>query len=597
MSFTITGITQATNAVVTVNTTGSNPFSTGNIVGFAAVVGMTQINGTNGTVVATGGSSGVFTCTVNINSTAYTAYSSGGTATILTGVAISALPSAATLVGNEPVPVDQGLNTVQTKPYAFSAQGLTTAESSLSVTPSFWTYRVTPKIDPRRYGAKGDGTTDDTTAMQTALNVMKAGNGRILLPENFNALCQPLSLTFSGNRFTTSIAIEGASPNGSKLTAKNATGPLISILGSTPTANPTECPLVFENFSVNGFSTSADLILFKSIGYFRVSGVFFTNPFGKGLNCLSALTGIVDQGCSFDGGNYHIYARQNSTGSPPNFLRIDKNVFGGAATYAIDFDQGDELQLTSNDIETNAAAIHIGGNINAATGFGYASVIMEKNWIEANTTGWTIQVDAPALGQQTDITISGGHCVNSPAGQALRVQGATRLTIDKGFKSPSPGDIWNLTATEAFLQNVIVSTLTDTGIVYPTYINVQTSTQNFRNGRGDTFASTLTGVSGGTTTGNQAVNLQGDLCSIYFVTPMSGTSGSTASPTITGLASKYWPANDFEDTLVCIDGSQSISLACSISASTGVITLGVGHSFAASGLKGISGGKLSYEIA
>lgn len=77
---TITGITQAASAVVTINTvSGSNPFSLGNNVGFSGVVGMTQINGLVGRITAIGGSSGAWTFTVNINSLGFTAYSSGGT--------------------------------------------------------------------------------------------------------------------------------------------------------------------------------------------------------------------------------------------------------------------------------------------------------------------------------------------------------------------------------------------------------------------------------------------------------------------------------------------------------------------------------------
>ncbi len=67
----ITGITQATSAVVTV---GSHTFAVGESVYFSGVVGMTQINGLRGTITATGAT----TITVAINSSAFTAYSSGG---------------------------------------------------------------------------------------------------------------------------------------------------------------------------------------------------------------------------------------------------------------------------------------------------------------------------------------------------------------------------------------------------------------------------------------------------------------------------------------------------------------------------------------
>lgn len=75
----ITAISKAASAVVTVNTVSTtNPFSVGQIVGFANVGGMTQINGLYGTISAIGGASGAWTCTVNIASTGFTTYTSGG---------------------------------------------------------------------------------------------------------------------------------------------------------------------------------------------------------------------------------------------------------------------------------------------------------------------------------------------------------------------------------------------------------------------------------------------------------------------------------------------------------------------------------------
>lgn len=78
-SFPISGISQAASAVVTISTvSGTNPLFVGTLLQFVAVVGMTQINGLVGTVSAIGGVSGAWTATVNINSSGFTAYASGG---------------------------------------------------------------------------------------------------------------------------------------------------------------------------------------------------------------------------------------------------------------------------------------------------------------------------------------------------------------------------------------------------------------------------------------------------------------------------------------------------------------------------------------
>lgn len=78
---TITGITVATNAVVTLSTGGStNPFAVGNTISFASVGGMTQINTVVGQVTAIGGVTTAWTVTTNINSSAFSAWTTAGTA-------------------------------------------------------------------------------------------------------------------------------------------------------------------------------------------------------------------------------------------------------------------------------------------------------------------------------------------------------------------------------------------------------------------------------------------------------------------------------------------------------------------------------------
>lgn len=69
---TVTAITKAASAVVTV---GSHSFVTGESVHFTGVAGMTQINGLRGTITAYDAT----TITVNINSSGFSTYTSGGT--------------------------------------------------------------------------------------------------------------------------------------------------------------------------------------------------------------------------------------------------------------------------------------------------------------------------------------------------------------------------------------------------------------------------------------------------------------------------------------------------------------------------------------
>lgn len=95
-AYTITGITQASSAVVTINTvSGSNPIQVGQSVYFQNVSGMTQMNLQQVSIVtAVAGASGAWTFTVNINSSAFSTYSSGGTASTTGFIAVQATAGA-----------------------------------------------------------------------------------------------------------------------------------------------------------------------------------------------------------------------------------------------------------------------------------------------------------------------------------------------------------------------------------------------------------------------------------------------------------------------------------------------------------------------
>ena len=102
----ITGITKASSAVVTVTNV---VFMMGQVVTFTGVVGMTQINGLSGTITAVNYAGS--TITVNINSSAFTAYGSVGIATLVNFNTTT--PSQNALVGIVPgsITLSDGTNT------------------------------------------------------------------------------------------------------------------------------------------------------------------------------------------------------------------------------------------------------------------------------------------------------------------------------------------------------------------------------------------------------------------------------------------------------------------------------------------------------
>lgn len=209
----ISGITKAASAVVTVSTGGaSNPFLIGQEIVFAGVVGMTQINGLVGTVTAVGGASGAWTATVNINSSAFSTYTSGGTAVGLpyNVGSITAIVAGSTTV----VTVSNGS---QTNPFQYGEvvyfsgvlgmtqiNGLTGSVTATGGTQSAWT--ITVAINSTGFSTYTSGgqalASDAYTTLAKYYQSSFAGNGTYgCVVENVNITCfvVGIALGISGN--------------------------------------------------------------------------------------------------------------------------------------------------------------------------------------------------------------------------------------------------------------------------------------------------------------------------------------------------------------------------------------------------------------
>lgn len=500
-------------------------------------------------------------------------------------------------------PIDTPSN-IQGIPTATSIQSLITSdfigeiiypqtdvEKSQNVTPDI--FIPTLRIDPMRYGGTGDGFTDDTIAMQTALNIAQANNGTVWLGDNRNFLCGALALTFSGNRATEGLRIEGASVNGSMITQNGAMSGLLTLNAANPSGDPTELPCVLENFTLQCTDGLADALVLNNVSTVVVSHVYTMGSANRGIFLNSALI-ITIQDCWLNGGKYGVQARANgATGTPPNLIRILNNTISSQSTYAVDYDFGSELYLIGNDIEGNGTlgnigtgAIRIGPNINAFPTFGFAKIWMQNNWVEGNNGSWSILVEPPGLGQQTNISIRGGHVVSAPSNgsfnQSVNIT-ASRILIEDHI-SPSPSDTWALAGTYASLRNCNVSSLADTGVTNKDYTNVSTSTANYIEGFVSSFSGSLTGVTG-TVTGNITVVQKGNSFKLIFPSTLVGTSTTTAC-TITGLPAAFTPSIDRNVPGAFLNNSAVAAGTITIG-SAGVITLACVGGFTASGTKGI----------
>ncbi len=164
--------------------------------------------------------------------------------------------------------IDGTLSTSNFNPGTFSP-------SSLNVTGSATVLGPRPRVDVTAYGAKGDGSTDDTAAIQAAINAVCAypGNSRptLFFPPGTYIVSQPqggpsnTSPVFSG--WCSHLMIQGS---GGNATAQFAMAPMSRILvnhganpGSGPVFGPTSAAgseSTIRDLSIDGYNQAVYLM-------------------------------------------------------------------------------------------------------------------------------------------------------------------------------------------------------------------------------------------------------------------------------------------------------------------------------------------------
>lgn len=311
------------------------------------------------------------------------------------------------------------------------------------------------------FGAVGDGTTDDTTAIQNAINALPAQGGNVYLPAGTYAIkTGPLSITTIGVRLT------GASRNGTQLTAAGADVSILSttgvetalehltILGSQTltTANDAvtwgssrgyihDCLVQFGRFNLNVSSADSN---------FEVSR--FVEPYGSTAVNMQGSSGAYFRGCNFDmnypqgkpaagvktipawaattayvagdivtNGNYYLQATVGGTsaGSAPTNLGYGTNITDGTVTW----------QIAGPYYAGNAAAITQGANaptfvFNCDISAPYAVGVFGKNGGQLVLTDSVISVIGEGINESTigfDLTVESTQISHSPWNQGTGI--------------------------------------------------------------------------------------------------------------------------------------------------------------------------------
>lgn len=162
----------------------------------------------------------------------------------------------------------------------------TKAEQSAGVTPSNY-FIYADNFDPRRYGAVGDGVTDDTLAVQKSFTVAGVGGGTIVLPPDYTFLCTsnitcPVGVGTVVNIRGADWASGGIKFSGAAITTGlNFDGTPYSYCGSV------------EHLRISCTSGAKRCITFKEVTNPRLERCFLTGAAGCAVKYDTTLMGLM----------------------------------------------------------------------------------------------------------------------------------------------------------------------------------------------------------------------------------------------------------------------------------------------------------------
>lgn len=171
-----------------------------------------------------------------------------------------------------------GSTTLPTGPtgYAYTGNGASAAtfqgflQTGTSAVTRTWQAKAADIFSVKDFGATGDGTTNDTAAIQAAINAAAtAGGGQVYLPPGTYRLNSGISWTASN------IHLVGAGQGATKILANFATGNVVSV-GSSGT-NPATCSIRRMSFRSNVVRSSGAGILFTQTYNCSIEDVTFDN--------------------------------------------------------------------------------------------------------------------------------------------------------------------------------------------------------------------------------------------------------------------------------------------------------------------------------
>jgi hypothetical protein len=256
-------------------------------------------------------------------------------------------------------------------------------------------------VSVKDFGAAGDGVTDDTVAIQAALNAVKTFGGCLRFPSGKYIVSSGLTLDltgFSSDADVDGVDIIGDGDSNTSLEWVSATsGTILSINGGVSGAQlHLHLRLIGLKFNGNGVGSGLSL----NIGAFSFIERCYFYTCVYGLSCTDVLSSrFID--CRFRFNTYGMQFSGATAITNPNALSFYGCHFGVNSNFGARFDQPSQISFFGGSFEGNggaaSGAVRCGIYINSAgnegaVGLNCYGVYFENNqtvadiWIKASAT-------------------------------------------------------------------------------------------------------------------------------------------------------------------------------------------------------------------